>query len=301
MRSKKISNPIIKVIILLIITFHYCDNNNHDQITGSGTLEATEITISSESNGQMLDLLVKEGDEVNVGEVIAVVDTEKLALQKEQTKAGLAELDYHILTAREGISLAEEQHENINKKYKRIKKLFEENSVPQQQLDDIETQFNLSKVQLTSAKSTLQAAQMKKKQIEVKLKLVESQIKDATIVSPVSGIVINKFIEKGENVALGSPIVTIADLTQLWIKLYVTAPELGFIQLGESVEIMVDSFPEKRFSGKVIWISSQAEFTPKNIQTKEARADLVYAVKIEISNQDLLLKIGMPADIFVQK
>jgi len=301
MRSKKISNPIIKVIILLIITFHYCDNNNHDQITGSGTLEATEITISSESNGQMLDLLVKEGDEVNVGEVIAVVDTEKLALQKEQTKAGLAELDYHILTAREGISLAEEQHENINKKYKRIKKLFEENSVPQQQLDDIETQFNLSKVQLTSAKSTLQAAQMKKKQIEVKLKLVESQIKDATIVSPVSGIVITKFIEKGENVALGSPIVTIADLTQLWIKLYVTAPELGFIQLGESVEIMVDSFPEKRFSGKVIWISSQAEFTPKNIQTKEARADLVYAVKIEISNQDLLLKIGMPADIFVQK
>lgn len=289
------------LIVILMIIFFYCEKENKDQITGSGTLEATEITISSKSNGQVLDLLVKEGDEVRLGDIIAVIDTEKLILQKEQIKAGLAEVDYHILAAREGINISEEQFDNIKKKNERINRLFKEGSATQQQLDDIITQFNLAEAQLKTSKSNLQAAQMKKKQIEANLKLVESQIKDATIISPASGIVINKFIEKGENAAIGLPIVTIADLTKLWIKLYVTAPQLGFIQLGEKAEIKIDSFPDTRFEGKIIWISSKAEFTPKNIQTEEARADLVYAVKIDVPNPDLVLKIGMPADIFVQK
>jgi len=283
------------------VFFFYCEKKNNDRITGSGTLEATEITISSKSNGQVLDLLVKEGDHVQIGSVIAVVDTEKLALQKEQIQAGLAEVDYHISTAREGINLAQEQVESITKKYERINKLQKEGAATQQQLDDIETMYNQSQTQLKTTQSNLKAAQMKKQQIEANLKLIESQIKDATIVSPASGIVINKFIEQGENVAMGLPIVTIADLTKLWIKLYVTAPQLGFIQLGEKAAIRVDSFPDRKFDGKIIWISSKAEFTPKNIQTEEARADLVYAVKIDVPNPDLVLKIGMPADIFVEK
>ena len=294
----------LKIFYLILITFVlfiYCEKKNNDQITGSGTLEATEITISSKSNGQVLDILVKEGDQVQVGSVIAVVDTEKLVLQKQQIQAGLAEVNYHISTAREGINLAQEQVESITKKYQRIKKLQQEGAATQQQLDDIETMYNQSQTQLKTTQSNLKAAQMKKQQIEANLRLIESQIKDATIVSPASGIVINKFIEKGENVAMGLPIVTIADLKKLWIKLYVTAPQLGFIQLGEKAEIRVDSFPERRFEGKIIWISSKAEFTPKNIQTEEARADLVYAVKIDVPNPDLVLKIGMPADIFVEK
>jgi len=292
-------NKLYGLIGILIISFFNCEKNNNNQITGSGVLEATEITISSKSNGQVLDLLVKEGDEIQVGSVIAVIDTEKLVLQKEQVKAGLAEINYHISTAREAINLAEEQFENVKKKYERIKKLQNEGAATQQQLDDVETLYNQSQTQLKTTESNLKAARMKKQQIEASLKLIQSQIDDATITTPVSGIVINKFIEKGENVAMGIPIVTIADLSKLWIKLYVTAPQLGFIQLGEKAEIRVDSFPEQRFEGNIIWISSKAEFTPKNIQTEEARADLVYAVKIDVPNPDLLLKIGMPADIIV--
>lgn len=301
MQNIKISFKIFYLVLILYVFFFYCEKKNNDRITGSGTLEATEITISSKSNGQVLDLLVKEGDHVQIGSVIAVVDTEKLALQKEQIQAGLAEVDYHISTAREGINLAQEQVESITKKYERINKLQKEGAATQQQLDDIETMYNQSQTQLKTTQSNLKAAQMKKQQIEANLKLIESQIKDATIVSPASGIVINKFIEQGENVAMGLPIVTIADLTKLWIKLYVTAPQLGFIQLGEKAAIRVDSFPDRKFDGKIIWISSKAEFTPKNIQTEEARADLVYAVKIDVPNPDLVLKIGMPADIFVEK
>lgn len=284
---------------ILMIGFFSCDRKNNNQITGSGVLEATEITISSKSNGQVLDLLVKEGDKVQIGNMIAVIDTEKLVLQKEQVEAGLAEVNYHISTARETINLAQEQFENVQKKYKRIKKLEEEGAATRQQFDDIETIHKQSLTQLKTAESNLKAAQMKKKQIKANLELIQSQINDATIISPVSGIVINKFIEKGETVAMGRPIVAIADVTKLWIKLYVTAPQLGFIQLGEKAEIKVDSFPDRSFEGKIIWISSKAEFTPKNIQTEEARADLVYAVKIDIPNPDLLLKIGMPADINV--
>jgi len=289
------------LVVLLMISFSFCERNNINQITGSGTLEATEITLSSKSNGQVLDLLVKEGDEVQIGSVVAVIDTEKLILQREQIQAGLAEVNYHTLTAREGITVAEEQQENIKKKFERIKILFKEGSVTQQQLDDIEMQFDLSTTQIKTAKSNLQAAQMKKKQIEANLKLIQSQIDDAIVTNPVSGIVINKFIEKGETVVNGLPIVTIADLSNLWIKLYVTGPELGFIKLGNKAEILVDSFPARKFEGKIIWISSKAEFTPKNVQTKEARADLVYAVKIEVPNPESLLKIGMPADIFLSK
>ena len=289
------------LLLMLHVFFFNCEKNNNDRITGSGTLEATEITISSKSNGQLLDLLVNEGDQVQIGSVIAIVDTKKLSLQREQIYAGLAEVNYHISTAREGINLAQEQVESITKKYERIKKLQQEGAATQQQFDDIETLYNQSQTQLKTAESNLKAAQMKKQQIEANLKLIESQIKDATITSPAAGAVINKFIEKGENVVMGLPIVTIADLTKLWIKLYVTAPQLGFIQLGKKAEIQVDSFPEKSFEGKIIWISSKAEFTPKNIQTEEARADLVYAVKIDVPNPDLVLKIGMPADILVEK
>ncbi len=294
------SNKVFVLIVLAIISFTFCDRKNNNRITGSGTLEATEITISSKNNGQVLDLLVKEGDQVQIGSLIAVIDTEKLVLQKEQIEAGLAEVIYYISNAREGINLAQEQYLNIKKKYERIKTLQQEGSATQQQLDDVETMYNQSQTQLKTAESSLKASEMKRQQIEANLKLIQSQIDDATITSPVSGIVINKFIEKGETVAMGLPIVTIADLKNLWIKLYVTGPELGFIKLAGKADIMVDSFPGRKFEGTIVWISSKAEFTPKNIQTKEARADLVYAVKIEISNPDLLLKIGMPADIFVQ-
>jgi HlyD family secretion protein len=301
MQNIKISLKSFYLVLILSFIFFYCEKVHNDRITGSGTLEATEITISSKIIGQVLDLLVKEGDQVQIGSVIATIDTEKYVLQREQIEAGLAEVNYHISTAREGINLAQEQVESITKKYDRIKKLQKEGAATQQQLDDVETIYNQSQTRLKTAESNLKAARMKKQQIKANLKLSESQIKDATIVSPASGIVINKFIEKGENVAMGLPIVIIADLTKLWIKLYVTAPQLGFIQLGEKAEIQVDSFPDRKFEGKIIWISSKAEFTPKNIQTEEARADLVYAVKIDVPNPDLLLKIGMPADIFVER
>lgn len=299
--SNNIVLKICCVLLFSIVALQSCGNGESDSITGSGSLEATEITIRSKTSGQMLEMKVNEGSLLEPGTVIAVVDTEKISLQKQQIEAGLAEVKFVIQTAEESITLAEEQLANVKKKYSRIKTLFEQGSATQQQMDDIETQFNLASTQARQAKSGLRASQMKKLQIEANLNLLQSQLEDCFIDSPVAGTVIKKYVEQGETVSQGMPVVDIADLSRMWIKLYITAPELGFVTLNENADIMVDSFPDKKFSGKVIWISPKAEFTPKNVQTKEARADLVYAVKIELSNPENELKIGMPADIFVKK
>ena len=168
-------------------------------------------------------------------------------------------------------------------------------------MDDTETQYKNSKTQLLSARTNLKAVGMKKKQIKARLKLIDSQIDDCTILCPASGVVIEKHMEQGELVAAGTPLITIADLQNLWIKLYVPEPDLGYVKLGSNANIRIDSYKDKVINGKIVWISPKAEFTPHNVQTQDARADLVYAVKVAVPNPEGILKIGMPADIEVQK
>lgn len=278
-----------------------CSNSYKDYIAGSGVLEGKEIIVSSKISGEIIELKISEGDEVQKGDILAQVEVDKLLIQKEQITASLKEVGFHITNASEAVSQAEENYQNVEKRYQRIKALYEKGSATQQQMDDIKTQYKAMQSNLNSARNTLQAMEMKKKQIEANLKLIESQIKDGTITAPSAGIVVDKFVEQGEMIGTGLPVAAIADLSQLTIKLYVVETELGFIKLGTDAEIIIDSFPNKRFSGKVIWVSPKAEFTPKNVQTKEARADLVYAVKISVPNPDGILKIGMPADILVKK
>jgi len=295
---KFISLFLLSFSILLIVT---CSNNNKQYLTGSGVLEGTEIIVSAKGNGQILNLRIDEGDEVQPGDTLAFLDVEKLIIQREQMNAALEESNFQLKNANQGISQAQENFDNIQKRYTRIKALYENGTATQQQMDDIDTQYKTAQTQLTSAQTSLQALKMKQKQIEANLKLIESQINDGIIISPATGIVVDKFLEQGEMIGLGLPLAAIADLSNLWIKLYVTETELGFVKLHTKADISIDSFPDKAFSGEVVWISPKAEFTPKNVQTKEARADLVYAVKIAVPNPDGIFKIGMPADIKLKK
>lgn len=285
------------VYILMVGVLIGCSDSENGIISGSGVFEGTEILVSSKSNGEIISMNVKEGEQVNEGDVIALVDVEKLVFQKEQALAGIGEIDVNSANAKEAISQAEENFENMKKRYQRIKTLYEQGSTTQQQMDDIETQYKATRTALTSARNGLKALNMKKQQLDAQLKLIELQISDGTIDAPVSGVIVDKFVERGEVVALGLPVVSLVNLDELWVKLYVVETQLGHVKLGESADITIDSHPEKVFKGTVVWISPQAEFTPKNVQTKEARADLVYAVKIIVPNPDRILKIGMPADI----
>jgi len=289
----------LSVAVLLSLTIH-CSQQNDQRLFGSGTLEATEVLVRSKSVGDIISMNFSEGDHIQMEAVIAQIDTEKLALQKLQLLAGLEELELNLLNARRAVTLAEDQHQNIDKKYIRLKALFEQQSITEQQLDDVDMALKAATTQLQNARTSLQALQAKRKQIEAQLQLLITQIQDATVKAPMAGVIIAKYVQKGEVVNAGTPIVNLADLENLWIRVYLTTNEVGRLKLGSSATLKMDAFPKKNFKGKVTWISPQAEFTPKNVQTKEARADLVYAVKVEIKNPQGELKIGMPADVYFE-
>ena len=290
-----------RYIAILFVILLSCSNNHNESLTGAGVLEGTEIVLSSQMTGTLLSLHVEEGASVERSDLIAEIETETLHLQGEQIQGMLQELEFNISNSKTAISQAKTQFENVSKRYERIKALFESKSATQQQMDDIETQYQTSQDNLTKVKNTYNSLLARKKQVEANLKLNQKRIEDGRITSPISGIVIDKFVEPGEFVAMGSPLVILADLSALWIKLYIKEDQLGFVRLGARAEIKINTYPDKSFPGKVVWISPKAEFTTKNVQTKEARADLVYAIKISVPNESGILKIGMPADIVLKK
>ncbi|MEE4311024.1 MAG: efflux RND transporter periplasmic adaptor subunit [candidate division KSB1 bacterium] len=285
---------------LFILILFCCSGPAETEISGSGVFEGTEITVSAQIPGQIIGIDSEQGNEVATGDTLARIDTEKLRIQKEQTGAALEEIDFSIKSASNVVEEARDSHNNIEKRYQRIKALYEQSSVSRQQMDDIETQYNASGSALSRARASLNAVKMKRAQLDASARLIDRQIRDGIVIAPVSGIVVDQYIEYGEFATTGSPLFSIVDLKDLWIKLYIAETDLGKVKVGDDAVITIDSFPDDRYDGKVVWISPKAEFTPKNVQTREARADLVYAVKVSVKNPKGILKIGMPADIEIE-
>jgi len=237
-------------------------------ISASGTIEATEVNVSSKVSGNVLKLWVDEGSILAEGDSIAEVDHTIYDLQLAQAQANekMAQANFKVLTDN----------------YQSTLKLFHQGTATQKQKDELETRYKVAMAQLDAAQAlAAQARQM---------------ASYCHITAPVAGIVTHKLVEKGELVSPGAALVTISQLDPLKLTIYVTESELGKVKVGQQAEVRIDSFPERAFPGKVVYISPVAEFTPKNIQTKEERVKLVFAVKIEIANPEGILKAGMPAD-----
>lgn len=260
-------------------------------------MEATEIVVSSQIPGLILDVYVSEGTWVTERQAVAQIDTEKIELQRRQILAGLGEMALGRQTAQKGLRLAQDQKDNAEKKFQRIKALYEGDSVPRQQYEDMETAYKAAVTQFEEAVIALQTLDSKEEQLRIQLALAERQLRDARIVSPIDGVVLEKYREKGEIVALGGSVASIADVRHMWIKIYLQEGEAGRIRLNDTAALSVTAYPDSVFRGRVAWISPKAEFTPKMVQTREARTDLVYAVKIEVENPNGIFKIGMPADV----
>jgi HlyD family secretion protein len=274
-----------------------CAKKEKPVFEGSGTFEATEIVIGAKAAGTVIDLAVQEGDTVGEGQVIARIETEKIDLQKKQLFAGLAELRLNIQNAERVAGLAQESFDAMQKKFNRIRSLREGASISEQQYEDAETGYKAARTQNENAAASLKALRAKEEQARIQLELADSQLRDATVLSPIRGTVLETYIDCGEIARPGGAVATLADLSRMWIKIYIKEQELGRIRLKDEAVLKISSDPEKEFKGRVSWISDRAEFTPKMVQTKDARSDLVYAVKIEVSNPDGVLKIGMPADV----
>jgi membrane fusion protein YbhG len=273
-------------VVLLISAFFLitasCSRHNNGAVTGSGTIEVTEYDVASKIPGRIAWLGVDEGDRVLDGDVIVKLTTRELTAQRDRAVASLKAAGAQIVSAGAQLEYSETN-------LKRVESLYKKGGASKQQLDLVRTQTD-------SANAQLNAAVAMKQEAENALKYAEVQLDESTIASPVTGVVLTRNYERGDVVMPGSTIFTLGKLNKPWIKIYVSDLDLGRVWLGQHVHLKVDSFPDKTFDGTVGQIANKAEFTPHDVQTKEDRTSLVFAVKVYIDNEQMLLKPGMPAD-----
>ncbi len=297
--GRQASAMLTAIAALLCAALSGCGARRAESFAGSGTLEATEVTVAAQTPGQILRLGADEGDAVAVGDTLAVLDVEKLALQRRQLLATIDEIRASRKPALETVRQAEDNLENIEKTHGRVKTLFEQGSATQQEYDDVSTRYRVAKSQLESARAQVATLDAREETVRASIALLDRQIRDGVVTAPLSGVVTERYVEPGELAAAGSAIVKIADTKSFWIKVYVSERDLGLFALGAAADVRVDAHAEP-LAGKVAWVSPEAEFTPKNVETKDARAELVYAVKVMIENPPAVLKIGMPAEVHIK-
>lgn len=275
------------------------DKNNHD---ASGTFEAVETIVSAEASGKILEFNLNEGDELSQGARIGYIDSTQLYLQRlqlSQNKKAILSGSPDIKTQ---IDVLEKELENALNDKNRIENLVKGEVASQKQLDDINTKIAVLKSKIVAQKNELERVSStlteQSNTVQVQLAQINDQLKKCTITNPTNGTVLTKYVEVNEMVPAGKPLYKIADLSTLVLRAYVTGNQFANLKLNQKVTVLIDSTENeyKEYVGIIEWISNKAEFTPKTIQTKEERANLVYAVKIRVKN-DGLLKIGMYADV----
>jgi HlyD family secretion protein len=247
-----------------------------------GTVEAVEVLVSAQVMGRITGLFADEGEQVEEGKPVVTIDDLLYEAQVEQARVT-------VESARSQSVVVQAQLDGVHIALARTRKLLSTGSATQMQLDDVETQEDVLKAQ-----QEVVAAQVV--QAEAALQLAETQLAYTRVSAPVSGTVIRRDVELGETVLPGSALMTLADLSTMEVKVYVPGPMLGKIRINQPVDVMTDSYPGQRFRGSVATIADEAEFTPKNVQTRDERVRLVYKVKVRIPNPDGVLKTGMPVD-----
>lgn len=281
---------IILVIILALVLYFLLSSKgekNKGEISASGTIEITEVEVSSKLAGRIEKLLVDEGDSVLKDQVLIELENNELEAQLKQAQAA-----YQVSLAQ--LAQSKSNSENLKTNLERTRQLFKAGSATQQQLDDQETKYQMAKDQLTSSTHLTE-------QNKATIELIQVYIDNSVIRSPINGLVLSKNTEIGEVVSPGSSLLTLGDLSHPWVKIYIKETDLGKVKLGQKAQVKIDTYPDKVFEGKVTYISSQAEFTPKNIQTKEERVKLVFGIKVSLDNPLQILKPGMPADVTLSK
>ncbi|MCD6543330.1 MAG: HlyD family efflux transporter periplasmic adaptor subunit [Flavobacteriaceae bacterium] len=293
---------IIKNIIGLLITtslFISCNSDN-DLADGYGNFEAIETIISAESNGKLMSFKINEGQVVQKGTNVGYIDTIQLSLKKEQLIASKKVISSKSKGVLSQMNVLKSQLKTANVSKRRIQNLIKENAGTQKQLDDINGKIDMIKQQIISVETQNAPIINELNSMDVQVQQIEDQIKKSVITNPVQGTILVKYAEPSEITAFGKPLYKIANLSTMQLRVYVSETQLSTIKIGQEVTIKIDEGENmKSLTGVITWIASEAEFTPKIIQTKEERVNLVYAVKIDVKN-DGSLKIGMPGEMWIE-
>ena len=289
-----------KIITFLLLTSLFSCNKSKDKADGYGNFEATEITISSESNGKIDFLKVEEGDILEPQTQVGLVDTTQLYFAKQQliaSKNTISSKSANVLSQK---NVLQEQLKTAKMESNRIYNMFAENAATKRLVDEIDGKVKVIEEQIKSVGTQNAPIISDIKSVDVQIAKINDQIEKSKIINPIKGTVLAKYTEPNEVTAFGKPLYKIADISEMALRVYISEKQLSEIKMGQKVTIKVDGTEAmKSYSGTISWISTAAEFTPKIIQTKEERVNLVYAVKVKVKN-DGALKIGMPAEMWIK-
>ena len=280
----------------LLLSIAAC--SNQEEVSDAyGNFEAIEVMVSSETQGRIVDFEPEEGAGIEENQVAVLIDTTQLYLKKIQLESGFSSLGTRIQTLDAQVRASQVQMSNLDREKKRIQKLVVGGAASTKPQDDIEGQIALLEAQILATESQKSSVYAERKTLEVQIRQVEDQIAKCSVRNPVSGLILTKYKEEGEIAAPGQPLYKVANLDELILRAYVSGNQLSSLKIGKEVRVLFDGQDGMReSSGIVSWISSRAEFTPKIIQTREERVNLVYAQKVKVKN-DGSLKIGMPGEV----
>ena len=264
-----------------------------------GNFEATEVVVGAQTSGQLLSFTPREGDHLSAGALAGVVDTTQLALERQQLLAQHASSGARVTQVEQQVAVLQVQQDIARRAYERTRRLFAEQAATAQQLDQAQRDYEVLGKQIDATRAQQRSAGEDAAAAQARVAQIRDQIANSRITAPVSGTVLATYVREGEFVQPGQPLFRIANLDTLELRAYVTGTQLPSLTLGQRVRVHVDSAQGGLLAlpGIVSWIASKAEFTPTPVQTRDERADLVYAVKIRVANPRGALKIGMPADV----
>jgi HlyD family secretion protein len=263
-----------------------------------GNFEANEVVISAQASGQLREFTPEEGASLPVGAVVGLVDTTQLALERTSIVAQSGASTARVLEAERQIGVLAAHREVAQRAYERTRRLYAQKAATAQQLDQAERDYRVIDAQIAAARAQREGVAQQAGSTDARVQQIRDLIAKSRVVNPVAGTVLTTLVRAGEVVQVGQPLYRIANLDTLVLRAYVTAGQLPRLRLGQRVQVNVDGVDRlQSLPGTVAWIASKAEFTPTPIQTRDERADLVYAVKISVPNGNGVLKIGMPADV----
>lgn len=321
---KKLIAAIIIFALMGGLTAYKLYFKRSEGITATGTIEVTRADITPKTSGYLKELKIIQGDSVTRNQVLAVIGRPDLEAQKLRDEAALAKAiaqlrdlergarSQEITEARGTAAGAQSVFEKTKADYERYQALYQQGAISTQQLDAARSAYEVTVTSLEAStaraslieegnrQDAIDAQRLEVERSKAVVALAQTALDDTILSSPIDGLVLTKNYEPGEFVNAGAAIATIGDMNDCWVKIYISSTQLGLIQVGQQVDVKVDSFPDKVFSGQIKEISQTAEFTPRQSITQNERANLVFAVKVKIANSEGVLKPGMPADVVIK-
>ncbi len=293
------TKTVLSVLLAVAPAFIGC-SDEPDVIGGSGLIEARDVLVSAEASGRVVEMRFDEGSVVGAGDTLLVIDTTRLKLEIAAALAGRGVAEARLRSARVELQKAKETEGFLQREVERVRRLVNSNTATQKELDRIEYEHAVAVTGLEAAETGITTLKAELTRIDADLDRLKRQLEDCFPSAPQSGVVLDQYVEQGELLGPGRPVARIANLDTVTVEIYLPAGDFATVTLGDQAQVDTEAGGTS-YKGTIIWTSDEAEFTPQNVQTKQARANLVYAVKVRIPNTDKKLKDGMPVFVTIGK